>query len=72
MGEEKVELKITIPKSLYDKIKEEADNAGFTDIEEFIRFVLEQLVESGETGEELSPEDEEKVKERLRALGYID
>ncbi len=72
MGEEKVEVKITIPKSLYDKIKEEADNAGFTDIEEFIRFVLEQLVESGETGEELSPEDEEKVKERLRALGYID
>ena len=71
MSEEKVKLEIMIPKNLYEKIKEKYEEAGFKDISEFIVFVLEQLLE--ETGgETLSPEEEEKVKERLRALGYID
>ncbi len=71
--EEPVELIIHLPKDLYEKIKKEADESGFADINEFIVFVLSQLVETSETGgEALSKEDEEKVKERLRSLGYID
>ncbi len=39
-------------------------------MEEFVNFVLEELI-SEEKESVLSPEEEEKVKERLRALGYI-
>lgn len=71
--EELVELTIRIPRDLYEKVRKEADESGFTDINEFIVFVLSQLVETSETGGEvLSKEDEEKVRERLRSLGYID
>ncbi len=67
-----VEFKVKLPKDLYEKVKQEAKDSGFSDISQFIQFVLEQLFESGETGGEMTAEDEEKVKERLRALGYID
>lgn len=71
--EELVELTIRIPRDLYEKVRKEADESGFTDINEFIVFVLSQLVETSEMGGEvLSKEDEEKVRERLRSLGYID
>ena len=69
---EEVKFEITLPKDLYEKAKQKAEEAGFKDMNEFIRFLIEQIVE--ETGEEtgLTPEEEEKVKERLRALGYLD
>lgn len=73
LSEEEIVVKISIPKALYEKIIKEAEDAGFKNIEEFIIYVLEQLIEtSGVEGEVMSKEDEEKVKERLRALGYID
>jgi len=72
VSEDKVKLEITIPKNLYEKLKEKYEEAGFKDINEFIVFVLEQLLEETPGGETLTPEEEEKVKERLRALGYID
>ncbi len=66
--EEYVEVKI--PKKLYEKIKKEIENTGeFKSVEEFVVFVLESALE--ETEEVYSEEEEEKVKERLRALGYL-
>ncbi len=66
--EETVEIKI--PKSLYDKIKDEVSKSNdFKSVEEYVIFVLESALE--ETEEVYSPEEEEKVKERLRALGYL-
>ena len=71
--EEEIEVKISIPKTLYEKLVKEAEDTGFKDIREFIIYVLEQLIETSDfEGEVMSKEDEEKVKERLRALGYID
>ncbi len=66
-----VEIKIRLPEKLYREAKAKAEEAGFNTIDEFIVFVLEQLLGEEEPAE-LSEEDEEKVKERLRALGYID
>ncbi len=66
--EEYVEVKI--PKKLYEKIKKEIESTGeFKSVEEFVVFVLESALE--ETEEVYSEEEEEKVKERLRALGYL-
>ncbi len=63
-------VEIKIPKKLYEKIKAEVEKSSeFKSVEEFVRFVLESAVEEGE--EVYSPEEEEKVKERLRALGYL-
>lgn len=72
MNNENIKVELTLPKELYEKIKEKSGEAGFKDINEFIIFVLEQIVEESSGEETLSPEDEEKVRERLRALGYID
>lgn len=62
---------VQISKSLYDRVKAFIEEqGGFSDVEEFIEFVLEELT-SEESEPVLSKEDEEKVKQRLRALGYI-
>ncbi len=63
-------VEVRIPKSLYEKIKKEVEaSEEFKSVEDFICFVLESALE--ETEEVYSPEEEEKVKERLRALGYL-
>ena len=69
MTEDRVQ--VTIRKDLYEKAKKFLEEqGGFDSLEEFLDFVLETVLE--EEGEaEVSAEDEEKVKERLRALGYM-
>lgn len=69
MGEEKVTL--SIPKSLYLKAEEYIKKyGGFSSVEELVEFVLEEVLSEEEQGG-YSKEDEEKIKERLRALGYL-
>jgi len=73
MVSEKVKVEIEIPKNLYYTVIEKAKEAGFSNLNEFFIFILEQLFESEETSEEVfTPEEEEAVKERLRSLGYIE
>jgi len=64
---------VYISRELYEKAKRFVEEqGGFDSVDELIEFVLREVLESsGESGEHLSREDEEKVKERLRALGYI-
>jgi len=64
---------VAIPKELYEKCRKFVEEqGGFNSVEEFIEFVLsEVLSEEGIEGVRLSKEEEEKVKERLKALGYI-
>jgi len=62
---------IHISKELYEKVKKFVESeGGFSSVDEFVEFVLREVVESSQ-GEAMSREDEEKVKERLRALGYL-
>lgn len=70
--EEFVEIKI--PKGLYDRIKERIEETGFESVDEYVTYVLREVLASLEEEEEevFSEEEEEKVKERLRALGYLD
>ena len=62
-------VSIEIPQTLYDKIEQQAKDADFPSADAYVAFVLEEVVEDDEAG--LSAEDEEKVKERLRNLGYL-
>ncbi len=70
LGEEKVQ--VSISKELYEKVKKYIDEmGGFSSVEEFIEFVLSEVLESEESTAGYSKEEEEKVKERLRSLGYL-
>ena len=71
MTEEKT--KISIPTILYEKIAEKLEKPTEDAVAQYIQKILEDNLSKQETDEaSLSEEDEEKVKERLKALGYMD
>jgi len=67
MSEDFVTIKI--PKRLYMEIEKrvEESKGEFKDPQEYIEFVLNEIVSE----EEYTPEEEEEIKRRLRQLGYI-
>ena len=70
-SKEKKFIKISIPASLFEKIKEKMKGTGFPSVSSYVTYVLRRLVEEEEK-ETFTEKDEEKIKARLRALGYID
>lgn len=78
MAEEKNEKKyttISIPTPLAEKIKKRIEGTGFNSLSSYVTYVLREVIsgmDEEEDEEAFSKEDEEKVKERLRALGYLD
>lgn len=69
----KDKVTIKIPRPLYNKLKKIIEDTGFSSVNEFIVYVLRDLVsiskENKET--ELTKEEIQKIKERLRNLGYL-
>ncbi len=65
---------ISIPTPLAEKIKKRIQGTGFTSLSSYVTYVLREVISNTEDDHEeaFSKEDEEKVKERLRALGYLD
>ena len=77
MTDEKDEKKFTtisIPTQLAEKIKKRIEGTGFHSLSSYATYVLREVLTGVEEEDEeaFSKEDEEKVKERLRALGYLD
>ena len=75
--EHKVEYTtVSIPKPLVEKIKERMKGTGFPSVSSYVTYVLRQVISSIEeddrSKEAFTKEEEEKVKQRLRDLGYID
>ncbi|MDH5440621.1 MAG: CopG family transcriptional regulator [Candidatus Bathyarchaeota archaeon] len=72
MSDEYVAVKI--PRTLYDTIlkRVEESQGEFKDAQEYIEFVLNEIVkEEDETETPYTPEEEEMVKKRLKKLGYL-
>lgn len=67
---------ISIPTPLAEKVKKRMEGTGFNSVSSYVTYVLRQVISSIEEEEKekeaFSKEDEEKVKDRLRALGYLD
>jgi Arc/MetJ-type ribon-helix-helix transcriptional regulator len=66
---------VSIPTELHKKIKRRIEGTGFTSVSDYVTYVLREVIASLEEDEKdtaFSREEEEKVKERLRALGYLD
>ena len=73
MDEKKKFTTVSIPAPLFKKVEERIKDTGFTSVSSYVTYVLREIVsEEEEEAEPFSKEDEERVKERLRALGYLD
>ena len=73
MTEEQESRAVLIPGKLYRLMEQRAMATGFGSVEEYVMFILEEVVGEEAQPEEvtLSEQDEEEVKQRLKALGYL-
>ena len=67
-------LNIQIPEHQEKKIKKRIGGTGFNSVSAYITYVLEEIMSDMDEDKDdtFTEEDEEKVKERLRSLGYLD
>ncbi len=66
---------VSIPVPLFNKIEDQIKGTGFTSVSSYVTYVLREIIASQAEKEESNPfteEDEKKVKDRLKALGYLD
>ena len=66
---------VSIPIPLFKKVEERIDGTGFTSVSSYVTYILREIIANENqkhSDEPFSKEDEERVKERLRALGYLD
>jgi hypothetical protein len=75
MKKETRESKVTIkiPRPLYDNLKGIIEGTGFNSVTDFIVYVLRDIASGGRerVDGELSREEIELVRKRLKALGYL-
>jgi Arc/MetJ-type ribon-helix-helix transcriptional regulator len=70
---EKKLTKVYIPDVIVEKIKKRIEGSSFETISEYISHVLNDVLSKEEDiHDAYSEEDEKIVKERLKALGYLD
>jgi len=66
---------VSIPITLYKRIKEMIKDTGFTSVSQFVIYVLREVISSMEEekikGESISEEEKKRIIERLKRLGYI-
>ena len=63
---------VSLPTPLFEKIQEKIKGTGFTSVSDYVTFVLREILTHGTDQEAFNEEDEKKVKDRLRSLGYLD
>ncbi len=61
--------KIKLDPHLYDRVKKVSEQAGYASAEEFILHIIVRELDALQSGED---EDDAKVIERLKGLGYIE
>jgi Arc/MetJ-type ribon-helix-helix transcriptional regulator len=74
MGEEgKKFTTVSIPTPLFKKIEARIKGTGFTSVSSYVTYVLREVVsEEEDQAEPFTKEDEKRVKDRLKALGYLE
>jgi len=65
---------VSIPTALARKIEQRIKGTPFPSVSAYVTYVLTEVLSGTEEDSEgtFSKEDEERVKARLRALGYLD
>ena len=64
---------LAIPAALHRRLEKAIEGTGFASPSAYVTFILREILAEKEMEEkgEISKEDEEKVKARLKALGYL-
>jgi len=70
---EKDRVTLKIPRPLYEKLRTVIEGSGFRSVNEFVVYVLRDLIslKQGETEKDLSKDEIEAIKQRLKNLGYF-
>ncbi len=72
MATEKKYTTVSLPTPLFEKIQDKIKGTGFTSVSDYVTFVLREILAHGSDQEAFNSEDEKKLKDRLRSLGYLD
>ena len=71
-GEEEKKA-VFLPAVLYGRIEERVHATEFNSVADYVTYVMEEILrEEVEEEPTFSDEEEEEVKKRLRALGYLE
>ncbi|MCE4627598.1 MAG: ribbon-helix-helix domain-containing protein [Desulfurococcales archaeon] len=65
---------VSIPVTLYERIKKIIEGTGFTSVSQFVTYVLREVVASYEAEQAQEPfteEERRQILEKLRRLGYL-
>ena len=65
---------VSIPVTLYERIKKMIEGTGFTSVSQFVTYVLREVVASYEKEHQEEPfteEEKQEILEKLRRLGYL-
>jgi Arc/MetJ-type ribon-helix-helix transcriptional regulator len=65
------ERTLRVPEEVAADIERRIQGSGFASVDAFVAFVLARLLER-HSEVPFSEEDEQRIRERLRSLGYID
>jgi Arc/MetJ-type ribon-helix-helix transcriptional regulator len=66
---------VSIPVPLFNKVQKRIEDTGFTSVSSYVAYILRELIaneDESSSDDPFSKKDEEKVKTRLRALGYLE
>ena len=69
---DKKEIRLELTESLLKKIQKSAAELGKTSEEYLVNLLEEKFPEEADAEAGMSQAEEDKIKERLKALGYMD
>lgn len=62
---------VSIPIPLFEKLKDQIEGTGFNSVSSYVGYILREIVtEKGDTP--FTDEDEDKVRRKLKKLGYLE
>jgi Arc/MetJ-type ribon-helix-helix transcriptional regulator len=63
---------VFLPAELYERIEQRAKATNFGSVEEYITFVLEEVLKEEAEEKVYTEEEEKEIKKRLKDLGYLE
>ena len=73
MDQNKKFTTVSIPTPLFEKVSERIKGTGFSSVSSYVTYVLREIAakQKEEPQTPFTVEDEARVKDRLKALGYL-
>ncbi len=62
---------ISIPASLFGQLESTLPQTAFTSVDDLALFILQTYLDENDADKEITSDEEEAVRERLRNLGYL-